>query len=238
MSMLLMVRAMNTKVGNPLRKLVLIKLADNANDSGECWPSYQHIADQCEISARSVIRHIDALCEAGLLQKQHRPGPKGNSSNLYQITLRGDRESLGVVTESHKGGDTVSPGGSDRESPRTSHSFEPVNEPKKVSRKRSGFDPISARPECVSVKAWADWCQHRREIRKALTSKSVEQQSRVLSASADADGLIYKSIANGWTGIFPDGQAKPPAPSRHHGFDKIDYSKGLGRENTDGSFNF
>lgn len=123
-----MVRAMNTKVGNPLRKLVLIKLADNANDSGECWPSYQHIAEQCEISTRSVIRHIDALCEAGLLQKQHRPGPKGNSSNLYQITLRGDRESLGVVTESHKGGDTVSPGGSDRESPRTSHSFEPVNE--------------------------------------------------------------------------------------------------------------
>lgn len=26
--------------------------------------------------------------------------------------------------------------------------------------------------------------------------------------------------------------------SRHHGFDKIDYSKGLGQENTDGSFNF
>ena len=119
---------MNTKVGNPLRKLVLIKLADNANDSGECWPSYHHIADQCEISTRSVIRHIDALCEAGLLQKQHRPGPKGNSSNLYQITLRGDIVSLGVVTESHKGGDTVSLGGSDRESPRTSHSLESVNE--------------------------------------------------------------------------------------------------------------
>jgi hypothetical protein len=34
------------KVGNSLRKLVLIKLADNANDKGECWPSYQHIADQ------------------------------------------------------------------------------------------------------------------------------------------------------------------------------------------------
>jgi len=140
-SMLLMVRAMNTKVGNPLRKLVLIKLADNANDSGECWPSYQHIADQCEISTRSVIRHIDALCEAGLLQKQHRPGPKGNSSNLYQITLRGDRESLGVVTESHKGGDTVSPGGSDRESPRTSHSFEPVNEP--VNAQQAGRHGIT-----------------------------------------------------------------------------------------------
>lgn len=34
MSMELMVRAMKIKVGNPLRKLVLLKLADNANDQG------------------------------------------------------------------------------------------------------------------------------------------------------------------------------------------------------------
>ncbi|MBB8357922.1 hypothetical protein HEO40_023845, partial [Escherichia coli] len=43
MSMELMVKAMKIRVGNPLRKLVLIKLADNASDQGECWPSYQHI---------------------------------------------------------------------------------------------------------------------------------------------------------------------------------------------------
>ncbi len=121
MSMLLMVKAMKTKVGNPLRKLVLIKLADNANDNGECWPSYQHIADQCEISTRSVMRHVDALCEAGLLCKEHRPGPKGNSSNMYTLSFDG-------VTESHKGSDRESQGGSDRESPRTSHSLESVNE--------------------------------------------------------------------------------------------------------------
>lgn len=48
MSMDLMVKAMKTKVGNPLRKLVLVKLADNASDQGECWPSYQHIADQAD----------------------------------------------------------------------------------------------------------------------------------------------------------------------------------------------
>lgn len=41
MSMELMVKAMKIRVGNPLRKLVLIKLADNASDQGECWPSYR-----------------------------------------------------------------------------------------------------------------------------------------------------------------------------------------------------
>ncbi len=84
MSMLLMAKAMSIKVGNPLRKLVLIKLADNASDTGECWPSHQHIADQCEISRRSVITHIDALCETGLLQKSSRIGPAGKRSTCTE----------------------------------------------------------------------------------------------------------------------------------------------------------
>ena len=38
MSMNLTAQAMQIKVGNPIRKLVLLKLADQANDKGECWP--------------------------------------------------------------------------------------------------------------------------------------------------------------------------------------------------------
>lgn len=72
MSMELMVKAMKIRVGNPLRKLVLIKLADNASDQGECWPSYQHIADQCEISKRSVMNHIPAQREHVLATPQQR----------------------------------------------------------------------------------------------------------------------------------------------------------------------
>lgn len=108
-----MVKAMKVKVGNPLRKLVLLKLADNASDHGECWPSYQHIADQCEISKRSVMIHIDALCECGLVKKELRPGPKGNSSNVYRLDFSSAGDSLG---------------GSAGAAPRISHSFEPVNE--------------------------------------------------------------------------------------------------------------
>lgn len=92
MSMELMVKAMKIRVGNPLRKLVLIKLADNASDQGECWPSYQHIADQCEISKRSVMNHIAALCESGLVKKVTRKGEKGNSSNIYLLHPRRTRK--------------------------------------------------------------------------------------------------------------------------------------------------
>lgn len=74
MSMTLMARAMAIKTGNPIRKLVLIKLADNANDNGECWPSYQHIADHCECSRSAVRSHIDALIGMGVLTKENRMG--------------------------------------------------------------------------------------------------------------------------------------------------------------------
>ncbi|HAT3917702.1 TPA: helix-turn-helix domain-containing protein [Kluyvera ascorbata] len=125
-----MVKAMQIKVGNPLRKLVLLKLADNASDQGECWPSYQYIADQCEISKRSVMSHIDDLCQSGLLKKVFRKGPKGNSTNIYILTLPSAGDSLPSA------GDSL--GGSAGAAPRISHSFEPVNEPNSLSG-REGF---------------------------------------------------------------------------------------------------
>ena len=131
MSMALMAKVMGMKVGNPLKKLVLIKLADNASDSGECWPSYQHIADQCEISRRSVIGHINELIEANLLRKESRTGPNGSRSNVYVLTLgRGESPA--------PGGESPALGGGESPAPRTSHSFEPVNEPVKEPK-----DPLS-----------------------------------------------------------------------------------------------
>ncbi|HBS6581029.1 TPA: helix-turn-helix domain-containing protein [Klebsiella pneumoniae] len=153
MSMDLMVQAMKIKVGNPLRKLVLLKLADNASDLGECWPSYQHIADQCEISKRSVMNHIQALCECGLIKKELRTGPKGNSSNVYQLNLRSARDSPGGSASRSLPGATDSlpgagdsPGGSAGAAPRISHSFEPVNESVNEPIKHTGASAIASTP--------------------------------------------------------------------------------------------
>ncbi|WP_444959802.1 helix-turn-helix domain-containing protein [Microbulbifer sp. VVAC002] len=144
----LMVKAMKTKVGNPLRKLVLIKLADNANDKGECWPSYQNIADQCEVSRASVRNHIKALREAGLLRLENRKSthdPRQNTSNLYTLTLSQGVvvDSTGVVGDSTPIAAPVT-GGGVGDSTRTSHSFEPVNEPNTSPKKSSGKKPVKA----------------------------------------------------------------------------------------------
>lgn len=134
-----MAKAMSIKVGNPLRKLVLIKLADNANDNGECWPSYQHIAYHCECSKSAVKEHISALIKLGLMTKENRVGVnngKGNTSNVYRLHLT----RTPVPPESTP---PVPPAGT-----RTSHSFEPVKEPldnkKKLSSMPEGFSPSAS----------------------------------------------------------------------------------------------
>lgn len=98
MSMILTAQAMKLKIGNPARKLVLLKLADNANDDGVCFPSYKNIAEHCEMSRQSAINHIDALIELGLVSKKERKTENGNTSNLYILHLEGGQKvSLGVV---------------------------------------------------------------------------------------------------------------------------------------------
>ncbi|MGM0512967.1 MAG: helix-turn-helix domain-containing protein [Pseudomonadota bacterium] len=131
MSMNLMAQAMSIKVGNPLRKLVLIKLADNANDQGECWPSVPYIAEQCEVSERSVQNHIQQLVKDGFVRVEIRKAENGlNRSNIYHITLkRGGANAAPYGEFPAPPGANAAPVDGAGAAPRTSHSLEPVIEP-------------------------------------------------------------------------------------------------------------
>ncbi|MBE8597912.1 helix-turn-helix domain-containing protein [Xenorhabdus sp. BG5] len=249
MSMSLMAKAMSIRVGNPLRKLVLIKLADNANDKGECWPSYQHIADHCECSKSAVRSHIDALIEMGLLIKENRLGNhngKGNASNLYYLNLSAAPVPLKsippVPPENIPVPSVGTPVPSDDIPPvppdgtRTSHSFEPVKESVKEPNtpltphgagqgKKAKFDPLTAKPENVSAETWADWVKFRQEIRKPLTETSCRQQAKQLAGCINPDEVICTSIANSWQGLFPDKpqSGRQPQANTHTGFEHKRY---------------
>ena len=57
--------AFRQRVGSPMAKLVLARLAERADkDTGECHPSIDSIAAETELSRRTVIRQI-AVLEAG-----------------------------------------------------------------------------------------------------------------------------------------------------------------------------
>ena len=244
MSMDSMVKAMKTKVGNPLRKLVLIKLADNANDQGECWPSYQHIADQCEIGRSTVKLHIRELEKAGFLRREYRRKGELNQSNLFHLSLDGGAASAlwgGAGDNPPGAGDNPpgagdNPGGGAGAAPRTSHSSEPVNEPKPMS---NGFDQF--------------WKLYPRKVDKAKAQKAWDK----LSMTPDLFAVITVALARQSTSIDwlkSGGQFIPHPttwlngsrwedeiivgahqPSRHNNLNQIDHEAGLVRQE-DGSY--
>ena len=83
MSIRIMAKVWDIDLGNPIRKLIMLKLADNANDHGVCWPSVEGIARHCDCSERSVKSHISELKNMGLLEIKR----QFNQSNYYTITL-------------------------------------------------------------------------------------------------------------------------------------------------------
>lgn len=104
-------------------KLVLIALADMADDDGICWPAMKKVAKKSLCSKRTAQRAIGRFEDMQILSKTERPKEqKRNDSNLYQLdfmalihmtnsVLKGDTLSpTGRQSDTHRG-DTVSPTG-------------------------------------------------------------------------------------------------------------------------------
>lgn len=206
-----MVDAFAMKVGNPTRKLVLLKLADNANDDGECWPSYQHIADQCEISRRSAIEHIKALEKMGLVKKTTRKkSADENLSNVYKLNLSGEYSAPRGGEQSALGGEQSALGGSEYSAPRTTHSLEPINEPlkkhtkKETKNKKSELD-YSCWPELPDKQILADWLDLRKRLRAGVSQTVINRFGNELTKAAQhgytVDQCLTEVITRGWRGF-------------------------------------
>lgn len=92
--------------GRSSEKLVLIDLADHANDVGAAWPSLSRIAMRTELSERTVIRAIKSLIEWGLIEHQKRRSASGKTRSNFYI-LHTDRRAPAELSQPS---DTVSVG--------------------------------------------------------------------------------------------------------------------------------
>lgn len=193
MSLSLMIQAFKTKVNNPVRKLILIKLADNANDLGECWPSHQHIADQCEVSKRTVIYHIKALEESGLIHKENRFKNNEQQSNMYTLFPSGANNSPTGCSKNTHGVQDIHPRGADNSrgtgaesAHRTNHSFESSNEPSIEPKEVNSDKPSLGRFE----EFWTTYPKERRINKKRCLATWTKQG---LDSKAD---LIIERLKN------------------------------------------
>jgi len=72
MSVSAMAWAKQQKTGSASAKLVLLVLADYADERGCCWPSQATIAREAELTDRSIRTHLLALEELGLIRREER----------------------------------------------------------------------------------------------------------------------------------------------------------------------
>ena len=197
----------------PTQKLVLLALADHANDeTWKCWPSLGHLHKKTGLNRRTVSRALKLLADAGLIGRINR----GRESTVYQLnvaswgheTPRGT-EPLGA--QSHKGrGDTPLGVGATCPQPRGDMPHEPSgNRKREPSGNRKGArDKSVPCPEGVSQSVWSDVLAHRRRMKAPLTEtawKRMEPELRALEAEGwSPDDVIAEWLAAGWRAFKAD----------------------------------
>ena len=142
--------AFRQKCKSPAQKLVLIKLADNANDEGKCWPSQGYIAEHCSMTRQTVNFHCKALAEQGLIEIVPHWIGKNRLPNTYCVRVpdatltpcQSDTPPLSTtLTTPVNGADNPPVNGADSEP----SGSEPSLEPKNSHAPRASFpdlDPI------------------------------------------------------------------------------------------------
>ena len=185
MSFKAMAWASKQKTGNSTRKLILLLLADRANDEGFCWPSMSTVAEDCELTREAVSRNIKVLEKKGFLKIVRRKKDGVNLPNQYYLNM-----DIGVVYgeggvpyENHNGSDLKS--------------HKPINEPVSNNINRQSKDY----PENLNMEAFRLWCEYK--------GKRYTKKGKTLSANKLAKfpkdvqmKMVENSIINNYAGLF------------------------------------
>lgn len=208
-------------------KITLLMLANYAsNESGDCYPSINTLADSTGMSRDSVMRAIKSLEDLGLLKVNRRQVEGVNLPNSYTLNLRG------VVAHSGEGSSTQQGGvvaGSD-----SNLSTKPINKPKKNS---AGSDTALIDTSCFheqpSESVWNDYLKHRKAKRAPVNQTVIKSMAKELEIAAAAgwsvDDALSEAMSAGWQGLKAAWLISRSAPrnglkqSSHHGLRELDY---------------
>lgn len=173
----------------PSEKLVLLALADWAQDDGRCWPSIAKVAAKSGVSERTVQRMLREAEKAGLLTRKENMG-KGCE---YTLTPRHSvtPDNMAPVTNETETPDTVSPN--------TLGTIKKVSEAKASSPKRVKFPA----PFGVTEDQWEAFQAQRKKPLNAHSYKLITNKLSAFALEGYPPGeLIDLAIERGWETVF------------------------------------
>jgi hypothetical protein len=193
----------------PGEKLVLLALADQANDEGrQCWPAVSTIAKRSGQGERTVRRALHDLEAKGHLTRDHRDG----SSTQYHVhpCQSGTPDKSAPLPKT-----TATPANLAPKPSRTTTSPKTTSSPKKRAAKPPAFVPPSDIPEAE----WDGFEEMRKRIGKPMTPKARDLAVTRLRRLAD-DGyppgdVLNHSILNNYQGLFPPKDERNAAVQRN-----------------------
>jgi len=187
--------ARKQKTGSATMKAVLIAVADYADEHGCAWPSQKRLAEDTELSARSVRDALAGLQAKGFLRREERKRDDGSRASDRIILASGGAETLAGGGEAASGGVGKDvPGGGEAASPLTT--FEPSPEPSMEEEHVAAAKATGQRaPINEAVSLWNETAQ-RAGFPKAQTIND-RRRSAIRARLAECGGLDGWKIALG-----------------------------------------
>lgn len=132
--------ALRQAVGSSSAKFVLMVLAEHADDAARCFPSQALIAEETELSERSVRTQLRLLEDAGLIRRTHQQrGDGSRTADTIELATRGRFEVVSIRKELPQG---------QPEAPSANRKHVPDGQPENDDRSNRNVFPIQ--PEARS----------------------------------------------------------------------------------------
>lgn len=179
-------------MGSPLRKLILVKLAQNSDDDGWSWWSQRRIAEECETTRQTVNEHIKALRGMGLIQViERRREDGGRRSNKYRVLVPWSNEEVsGKATGEAQPADEGDVGQADRESS-SKESSKGKNPPTPLGQRRFRVESNTTPGKTYIADLGNDscTCQARRGCKHLTEAEEFEDAAAVARSKELRDAL-------------------------------------------------
>jgi hypothetical protein len=193
-------------------RLLMLALADRADEHGIAWPSIADIMRRTRLSRGAVH---GAMCDAGELGElsvERFAGPR--LCNRYQIHLatRSDSEPVQDMKP------VQSPNGPVQSLHKTRSDSEPKpSVTRKNHKAKASAEPLDLPHGEPFATAWSEFATHRRELRHPMTPTAGRRLLTELAAVPEAQAVaaLHESICRGWRGVFPNGR-QPTEPKPVH----------------------
>lgn len=200
----------------PTERLIMLALADHADDDGRCYPSMKRLEQRTGLSDRAIQKNMKSLADAGYLAVKPNAGQGG--ANLYIINAAPELGSPPNVVPPERR--SPPPPNVVRQTPER-RSDKPsgtiigtINTPPPPK----GGEDATVRSELLSVlkpETVDAFIAHRKAKRAKLTRHAANLIARKLAECPDPDAVVERSIMQGWTGVFPDpGPTARASPDR------------------------